>query len=128
MEHHPVLAEGDGPPVAIGRDAPDGEERHDESRTGAKHDSCRFDTCRCPTWVRLSTTHTDKTKAPRNPGRSQTSIVRLSRGDLGRPALTDDLLGGRYGNRPGLHRLWDHPQEVDFPVLQLATRLISAAS
>src|SRR5271166_6915453 len=40
-------------------------------------------------------------------------------GDLGRLALKD-LLGGRYGNRPGLHRLWDHPQEVDLqkPVLQ----------
>src|SRR5271157_4304538 len=33
-------------------------------------------------------------------------------GDLGRPALKD-LLGCRYGNRPVLHRLWDHPQEVD---------------
>src|SRR5580700_11705188 len=60
------------------------------------------------------------TKAPRKPGRSQTSIVRLSCGDLGRLALKDGLLGGRYGNRPGLHRLWDHPQEVDLqkPVLQ----------
>src|SRR5208282_2359538 len=35
MEHHPVFAEGDGPPVAIGRDVPDGEERHDESWMGA---------------------------------------------------------------------------------------------
>jgi hypothetical protein len=86
---------------------------------GAKHDSCRFDTCRCPPLVRLSTTHTDKTKAPRKPRRCRTSIVRLSRGDLGRLALKD-LLGGRYGNRSGLHRLWDHLQEVDLqkPVLQ----------
>src|SRR5437660_5959011 len=63
--------------------------------------------------------HTNKTKAPRKPWRSQTSIVRPSRRDLSRPALKD-LLGGRYGNRPGLHRLWDHPQEVDLqkPVLQ----------
>src|SRR5271165_2959131 len=40
-------------------------------------------------------------------------------GDLGRLALKD-LLGGRYGYRPRLHRLWDHPQEVDLqePVLQ----------
>src|SRR5208282_3309775 len=61
----------------------------------------------------------EQTKAPRKPGRSRTSIVRLSRGDLGRLALKD-LFGGRYGNRPGLHRLWDHPQEVDLqkPVLQ----------
>src|SRR5580704_8971680 len=53
-------------------------------------------------------------------GAPATSIVRLSRGDLGRLALKDDLLGGRYGYRPGLHRLWDHPQEVDLqkPVLQ----------
>src|SRR5208282_3909033 len=59
-------------------------------------------------------------KVPRKPGRSQTSIVRLSCGDLGRLALKDGLLGGRYGNRPGLHRLWDHPQEVDLqkPVVQ----------
>ena len=60
------------------------------------------------------------TKAPRKPGRSQTSIVRLSRGDLGRLRLKYGLLGGRYGNRPGLHCLWDHPQEVDLqkPVFQ----------
>src|SRR5271169_587314 len=60
------------------------------------------------------------TKAPREPGRSQTSIVKLSRGDLGRLALKGDLLGRRYGYRPGLHRLWNHPQEVDLqkPVLQ----------
>ena len=60
------------------------------------------------------------TKAPRKPGRSQTSIVKLSRGYLGRLALKDGFLGGRYGNGPGLHRLWDHPQEVDLqkPVLQ----------
>src|ERR1700736_3222408 len=60
------------------------------------------------------------TKAPRQTGRPQTSIVRLSRGDLRRLALKDGLLGGRYGYRPGLHRLWDHPQEVDLqkPVLQ----------
>src|SRR5580658_561948 len=55
------------------------------------------------------------------PGAPQTSMVRLSRGDLRRRlALKDDLLGGRYGYRSGLHRLWDHPQEVDLqkPVLQ----------
>src|ERR1700722_3632614 len=59
-------------------------------------------------------------RAPRFPGRPQTSIVRLLRGDLGRLGLKDDLLGGRYGYRPGFHRLWDHPQEVDLqkPVLQ----------
>ena len=53
-------------------------------------------------------------------GAPATSIVRLSRGDLGRLALKDDLLGGRDGYRPGLHRLWDNPQEVDLqkPVLQ----------
>src|SRR5271165_447633 len=63
-------------------------------------------------------------KAPRFAGRSQTSIVRFSCGDLGRLALKDGLLGGRYGNRPGLHRLWDHPQEVDLqqPVLQARAR------
>ena len=51
---------------------------------------------------------------------AQTSIARLSRGDLGRLGLKDDLLGGRNGNCPGFHRLWDHPQEVDLqkPVLQ----------
>src|ERR1700722_4027050 len=54
-------------------------------------------------------------RAPRLPGRPQTSIVRLLRGDLGRLGLKDDLLGGRYGYRPGFHRLWDHPQEVDAP-------------
>ena len=27
------------------------------------HDLCRFDTCRCPPWVRLSTTHTDKNES-----------------------------------------------------------------
>src|ERR1700722_8288026 len=44
----------------------------------------------------------------------------LLRCDLRRLALKDDLLGGRYGYRPGLHRLRDHPQEVDLqkPVLQ----------
>src|SRR5271154_6456866 len=59
-------------------------------------------------------------RAPRFPGRSLTSIVRLSRGDLRRIALKDDLLGGRYRYRSGFHRLWDHPQEVDLqkPVLQ----------
>jgi hypothetical protein len=31
MEHHPVFAEGDGSPVAIGCDVPDGEGRHDDS-------------------------------------------------------------------------------------------------
>jgi hypothetical protein len=31
MEHHPVFAEGDGSPVAIGREVPDGEGRHDDS-------------------------------------------------------------------------------------------------
>src|ERR1700687_4528227 len=46
-------------------------------------------------------------------GRPETSIARLLRGDLGRIALKDDLLGGRYGYRPGLHRLWHNPQEVD---------------
>jgi hypothetical protein len=53
-------------------------------------------------------------------GAPQTSIVRLLRGDLRRLALKDDLLGGRYGYRPRLHRLWDHSQEVDLqkPVLQ----------
>ena len=53
-------------------------------------------------------------------GAPQTSIVRLSRGDLRRLALKHGLLGGRYGYRPGLHRLWDHSQEVDLqkPVLQ----------
>ena len=57
--------------------------------------------------------------APRQPGRSQISIVRPSRGDLDRRAL-DDLTGGRNGNRSGLHRLWDHTHEVDLqkPVLQ----------
>ena len=69
------------------------------------------------------------TKAPRQPGRSQTSIIRLSRSDFGRPALkevsghsdcTASIFGGRYGYRPGLHRLRDHPQEVDLlkPVLR----------
>src|SRR5271166_4436419 len=60
------------------------------------------------------------TKAPRKPGRSQTSIVRLLRGELGRLALKDGLVGGRYGNCPRLHRFWDHPQEVDLqkPILQ----------
>jgi hypothetical protein len=63
------------------------------------------------------------TKAPRQPGRSQTSIVKSSRGDLGRCALKD-IFGGRYGNRPRLHRLWDDPQEVDLqkPVLQACAR------
>ena len=37
----------------------------------------------------------------------------FSRGDLGRSALKDDVLGGRYGYRPGLHRLWHNRQEVD---------------
>jgi len=38
--------------------------------------------------------------------------------------VRDGGLGGRYGNRPGLHRLWDHPQEVDLqkPVLQTRAR------
>jgi hypothetical protein len=54
------------------------------------------------------------------PGRPLSSIVRLSRGNLRRIALKDDLLGGRYRYRSGLHRLWDHSQEVDLqkPVLQ----------
>src|SRR5208282_890088 len=75
MEHHPVFAEGDGPPEAIGRDVPDIEELHDDSGVGTMHDSCRFDTCRCPLWVRLSTMQTNRAKAPRNPRRSQIAAV-----------------------------------------------------
>ena len=33
---------------------------------------------------------------------TQTSIVKLLRGDLRRLSLKDDLLGGRYGNCPGV--------------------------
>jgi hypothetical protein len=49
--------------------------------------------------------------------------VTISRRDLGGFGLKDDLLGGRYGYRPGLHRLWDHSQEIDLekPVLQAGT-------
>src|SRR6266404_8282543 len=39
-EHHPVLAKGDRPPVAIGRDVPDGQCRHDVSVPRRK--SCRI--------------------------------------------------------------------------------------
>jgi hypothetical protein len=48
-EHHPVLAKGDRPPIAIGRDVPDGQYRHDVSRARAKimHDSRQFDIRRC---------------------------------------------------------------------------------
>src|ERR1700756_850865 len=39
-EHHPVLAKGDRPPVAVGRDVPDGQCRHDISVPRQK--SCRI--------------------------------------------------------------------------------------
>src|SRR6266851_7379653 len=39
-EHHPVLAKGDRPPVAVGRDVPDGQCRHDISVPRRK--SCRI--------------------------------------------------------------------------------------
>src|SRR6266478_3446041 len=39
-EHHPVLAKGDRPPVAVGRDVPDGQCRHDVSVPRRK--SCRI--------------------------------------------------------------------------------------
>jgi hypothetical protein len=35
------------------------------------HDSCRFDPCRCPLSVRLST----MLKHPQKPGRTQTAVV-----------------------------------------------------
>src|SRR6266480_4074232 len=48
-EHHPVLAKGDRPPVAVGRDVPDGQCRHDISVPRRKSCMIRanFDTCRC---------------------------------------------------------------------------------
>jgi hypothetical protein len=57
--------------------------------------------------------------APRFPGRPNFNRQTLTRRSWP-PGLKDDLLGGRYGYRPGFHRLWDHPQEVDLqkPVLQ----------
>ena len=36
-EHHPVFAKGDRPPVAIGRDVPDGQCRHDFPVPGENH-------------------------------------------------------------------------------------------
>src|ERR1700722_10674820 len=69
----------------------------------------------------ISTMHPNKRKRPANRGAPKSHLsITISRRDLGRLGLKDDFLGGRYGYRPGLHRLWDHPQEVDLqkPVLQ----------
>ena len=63
-------------------------------------------------------------RSPRLSERPHTSIVRLSRGDLRRVTLKDDLLGGRYGYRSGFHRLWDHPQEVDLQQTVLQARAL----
>jgi hypothetical protein len=45
-EHHPVLAKGDRPPVAVGRDVPDGQCRHDISVPRRKSCMIRAN-CRC---------------------------------------------------------------------------------
>src|SRR5208337_1921316 len=104
MEHHPVFAEGDGPPVAIGREVPDGEKRHDDSGVGTMHDSRGFDTCRCPLWVRLSTMQMNKTKAPRKPRRS------YSRTDSKRSSL-DISAPDRAAERTGTMR-WHYENKI----------------
>src|SRR5580693_8209182 len=59
----------------------------------------------------ISTMHTNKRKRPAN-GDAPKSHLSIT--------ISRRLLGGRYGYRPGLHRLWDHSQEIDLekPVLQ----------
>ena len=69
----------------------------------------------------ISTMHTNKRKRPANRGAPKSYLsITISRRDLGRLGLKDDILGGRYGYRSGLHRFWHDPHKVDLqkPVLQ----------